>query len=240
MVALNKEFKLFKIKFNDALKRISSEATAPGIAIAIENETIHLIEYFNLTTDDVNKLDTYIGFYLRVIEYIAILNENRLRILNTYGYDSFYEDFVNEIIETIRKATMLVHLVSDRFDSIINNKYPFSYRTQLLEHQDNKEYLIQQYIGDITHEEKIKEFAKITFADWLGKRVRSNTLAPSPPPPPPPSSNSSRSSSNRSRSSSNRSRSSSNSSRSSSNRSRSSSNRSIGGSNRRTKKQYKK
>ena len=218
MVALNKEFKLFKIKFNDALKRISLVGTAPGIASAIVDETIHLIEYFNLTTDDVNKLDTYIGFYLRVIEYIAILNENRLRILNINGYDSFYGDFVNEIIETIRKATMLVHLVSDRFDSILNNKYPFSYRTQLLEYKDNKEYLIQQYIGDITHEEKIKEFSKITFADWLGKRVRSNTLVASPPPPP--SSNSTRSSSNRS--------------------TRSSSNLHVGGSRRRTKKQYKK
>ena len=72
MVALIKEFNRFRYNFNKALKRIASEATAPGIASAIENETIHLIEYFNLTTDDVNKLDTYIGFYLKVIKYIAI------------------------------------------------------------------------------------------------------------------------------------------------------------------------
>ena len=163
MVALNKEFNNFKKRFKMSLRVIYAETTRGDILRKIEDETIHLTPFFNLSTDNVNMLDAYIGFYLRVLEYIIIS-----------GYAERYSDFVKMIVDTIRKATDLGFLIQAKFNAILKEDSQLKHDLQTKEFDE--EFLIAQYIADITQKNKIVKYEKITFSDWLAHRVKNDTL----------------------------------------------------------------
>ena len=154
MVALNKELNEFKKRFKKSLRVIYAETTSDDTLEKIKHETIHLTPFFNLSTDNVNKLDAYIGFYLRVLKYMIIISESQARILVPIGYEEKYSGFVNMIVDTIREATDLGFLIQDKFNAILEEDSQLKHDLQTKKF--NKTLLIAQYIADITHENLLK------------------------------------------------------------------------------------
>ena len=172
MVALTKEFKKFKQEFNRALSVIAAETTEDGIKRATKTVVVALTPFFDLNTDDDKMLDTFIGFYLRVLKYMIIVSDSRGRGLVRNGYADIYTDYVNEIADTIIEKTHFSFLIQNKIDSILEGNSQLT--RDLKMKKISKTVLVSDYIADVVHEEKIFKYERITFSDWLVMRLKSS------------------------------------------------------------------
>ena len=98
-----------------------TENNAQQAINAVVKQTKRIIPMIDLHTNDPNKLDDYILFYIKVMKHMMFLESNVFDEFEADNFIRYYGAYINRVIEAIRTTTMLSHLVSERFDVILGS-----------------------------------------------------------------------------------------------------------------------